>query len=129
MADNYVYMSDNALLEDMSISAEHFVPRRDELNATGARRLNRMAKLLKVYGGTVFYAGVEDEEPMAEKRMQVIKDYLLAHGADAEEFSVERGLPGGDGMRASESIAVREETTGPSTGQGLPMGGLMTGGK
>ncbi len=130
MGDNSVYMTDNALLKDMSVSDVHFWPRHAELNATGARRLNRMAKLLKIYGGTVFYSGVEDEESFAEERIQVIKEYLLAQGAKADQFCVRRGLAGSKGMRASESMAIRDETTGPKTGQSMPlMGGLSSGGQ
>jgi len=107
LQDPMMTMTDNALLEDMSVAPVHFVPRTDELNGTGARRLKRMANILKVYGGTVNYTGYRDNKELVSKRMAKIREFLLAEGLDRDSFKVAQGLPGGEGMAATEAVAVR----------------------
>lgn len=115
--ENYVRMADNALLDDMSMSAVHFVPRSDELNALGVRRLIRMAKLLKTYGGSVFYDGTEPNRELRQDRAERIEAFLAASGLDANQFAVEQGPAGGRGLDASEAVDIREATRGPTGGE------------
>jgi hypothetical protein len=101
-------MTDNALLADMSVAPVHFVPSQPELNGTGARRLKRMANILKVYGGKVHYTGYGEPEDLTSQRIDKIREYLLAEGIEGETFEVAQGLAGGRGMAATEAIAIRE---------------------
>jgi hypothetical protein len=110
LQEPYVYMADNAMLADMSMSPVHFVPHQTELNSLGARRLKRYAEILKIYGGTLRYDGTEDAKKLSEGRLAQIKHFLLAEGLDADRVEVQTGLAGGDGMNASEAILVRQET-------------------
>ena len=107
LQDPYVHMTDNAMLEDMSISAVHFVPHCSELNALGVRRMKRYAEILKIYGGTLRYDGVEDPEALAESRMKQIQGFLVAQGVDPDAMDVVRTLAGGPGMNATEAIMIR----------------------
>ncbi len=111
LQDNYVRMADNALLNERSISAVHFVPGSVELNSLGVRRLNRYATLLKVYGGQLHYDGLDDEESFAKQRIEHIKDYLVASGVGPDNFSVDWGIAGGNDMRGSEASIARTGTS------------------
>jgi len=108
LQDNYIAMTDNALLADMSVSTVHFVPHTSELNGSGVRRLKRYASIMKVYGGTLNYDGAERDESLVTCRIQRVKDYLIAEGLEAGCFDVQRGMAGGSGMPASEAIEVRK---------------------
>jgi len=128
MQEDYVYMTDNALLEDMSISEVHFVPRTAELNALGVRRLIRMTKLLKTYGGTVFYDGSEPDKELRQSRTERIEGFLAASGLEPDQFTVEQGVAGGRGMDAPEAIDIREATRGPSANVAAGSTGGQSGG-
>ena len=108
LQDPFAAMTDNALLEDMSMSASHFVPRQAELNGTGVRRLKRMAPLLMVHGGKVHYTGFQDSRDLVRRRIEQIKDFLLAEGVEDQTFEVLLGHAGGEGMDAAEAIAARQ---------------------
>jgi len=135
LQEPFVYMTDNAMLADMSMSAVHFVPHQAELNANGIRRLKRYAQILKLYGGTLRYDGVSDAAGLVQGRMEQVKEFLLAQGLERDRVEVKRALAGSEGMNASEAIAVREatnfkppdQTSGggatPSTGGASPAGG------
>ena len=104
MQETFVPMTDNELLSDMSISSMHFVPHQAELNTTGVRRLTRYAEILKCYGGTLKYDGV-DEADLTRARLARINDFLACSGVPQDKFKVEAGLAGGAGGRADEAIA------------------------
>ena len=53
MRGTFVYMTDNALLADMSVSDMHFLPHRAMLTTLGTQRLNRLAQLINAYGGVI----------------------------------------------------------------------------
>lgn len=108
MQDQYVYMNDNAMLQEMSMSSVHFVPHRPELNALGMRRLSRYAELMKEYGGTLHYDGVKDPDALADGRKDCIRAYLVSSGLEPGSFNVERGISGGDTFRASEASTIRD---------------------
>ena len=110
LQESFVYMSDNALLADMSMSSVHFVPHQSELNSLGARRLNRLAQILKIYGGTVRYDGTTDDSKLASDRIAQIKEYLLARGLEADRMEIKRAMAGGEGMNAQEAILIRQTT-------------------
>jgi hypothetical protein len=110
LGENYVHMVDNALLADMSMSEVHFVPHAHELNALGVRRLNRLAQILKIYGGTVNYDGTEPDRDLRQERVERIEEYLLASGVGADTFEVQQDVAGSDGMDAIEAVAVRRAT-------------------
>lgn len=121
MQENYVPMTDNALLADMSMSPVHFVPHQPELNGNGVRRLTRYASILKTYGGTLHYDGLDDAEPLANARMARMEEFLTAAGLERDRFTVALGVAGGSGMRATEAIAARDASSGPDGG-GAPGG-------
>jgi hypothetical protein len=105
-------MTDNALLAEGSLSSDHFVPRSDELNSLGVRRLTRYAEFLKVYGGSLCYDGA-DEGGLRQKRLDQIESFLLACGVESGTFTVNTGYAGGMGLAATEASAIREKTAGP----------------
>jgi hypothetical protein len=67
----YTPMVDQAMLSDMSMSSVHFVPHQSELNANGVRRLERYATIMKTYGGTLRYDGVDEGEQIQRDRIQL----------------------------------------------------------
>ena len=111
LQDNYITMHDNALLADMSMSSIHFVPHSVDLNGMGVSRLKRYVTVLKVYGGTLNYCGNEQDRPLTYARIESIKNYLVASGMAEDQFTVNEGMAGGSGMRASEAIAIRAGST------------------
>lgn len=103
----FAYMADNALLADMSVGDRHFLPHRNELSMLGVRRLSRLAGLMDAYGGTVrFSTNVTDPELIAN-RTETISQFLADAGIDTTQNVIERNLPGGDGMRATEAILIK----------------------
>ncbi|MBP7933231.1 MAG: hypothetical protein KA354_01170 [Phycisphaerae bacterium] len=111
LQDGYVNMTDNALLEDMSVSSAHFVPHTAELNALGVRRLNRYAEILKIYGGTLRYDELDGSDEMVKQRMDRIKGMLTSNGVEADKIKVVQAMAGGPGMRAGEAIVARESSS------------------
>jgi hypothetical protein len=112
LQEDYVAMTDNEILNDSSVSPVHFVPRTAELNSLGVRRLTRIAEILKVYGGAVYYDGTDPEQDLRKDRIEKIRSFLVACGLNASRFNVEQGLAGGAGMGAGEAISIREATRG-----------------
>jgi hypothetical protein len=113
LGEYYVAMTDNALLNDASMSSTHFVPRTAELNALGVRRLTRCAEILKVYGGKVVYDGTEEEQDLRKDRIERIRSFLVSCGLSSAQFQVEQGMAGGAGMDAEEAGSIRKATRGP----------------
>jgi hypothetical protein len=135
MQDTFAYMVDNALLEDMSMSAVHFVPHQPDLNALGARRLARYASVLQAYGGKLRYDGMDDPPELAAGRIEQVKTFLLAEGLDADRIEVVQDLASGRGMCATEAILIREAAKFAPTKQGAgqssgpDLSGSLGGGK
>ncbi len=132
----FVHMVDNAMLEDLSLADIHFVPHQAELNGLGARRLERYAKLLKVYGGAIRYSSKLEDPQLVAQRMDSIRAYLNTTEIRDERISVTRDMPGGEGMNAREAVAAKAATITPAggtqSGGGGPMsalGSLFGGGK
>lgn len=103
----YDHMTDNALLDDMSVSDVHFLPERAQLNSLGEDRLTRLAALIEMYGGTLRYNAACEDEMVVAARTDTIVAFLKGHGVDATADTVTPGLPGGRGMRADEAILIR----------------------
>ncbi len=116
----YVIMVDNALLSDMVITDIHFVPHTMELNGLGAQRLERYAKLLEHYGGTLHYDTKIEDEDVVDKRMEHVREFLTTAGLDVQDIKVARGISGGTGLPAREAILIvdRARTPDPSAGPG-----------
>ncbi len=110
LQETFVPMTDNTALADMSMSAVHFVPHQAELNGTGVRRLDRYVSIMKIYGGTLNYDGVNDEPPLLKDRMKRIEDYLASAGLERQKYTVKQGLAGGAGMNAKEAGEIRRAT-------------------
>jgi hypothetical protein len=113
MQENYVAMTDNALLNEGSMSSIHFVPRSAELNAMGVRRLTRLAEILKIYGGKVVYDGSDEDRNLRKDRIERIRSFLVSCGLTPSQFEVEQGMAGGTGMNSDEAIGIEKATRGP----------------
>jgi hypothetical protein len=114
----YVPMTDNALLSDMSMSSIHFVPHQTELNSNGVRRLQRLAEIMKIYGGTLNYDGVSEDKDLSKARVHRLEDFLVDSGLERDKFKVEVGLAGGPGMNAPESAVAQKNLTAKEEGGG-----------
>ncbi len=99
-------MVDNAILHDMSVADMHFIAHTGELSGVGEVRLNRMAKLLHTYGGTVRYETTLDDEVLMGLRLAHVREYLALTGCDMERVKVADMMSGGavcPGMRPLQS--------------------------
>jgi hypothetical protein len=107
MQEQYVYMTDNAMLEDMNMSSVHFVPHNSELNSLGVRRLKRFAAILQVYGGVLRYDGSERDKDLRTDRMEQMKTFLASSGVAPDRFSVTEDIAGGEGISGTEAVMIR----------------------
>lgn len=112
----FTHMADNALLRNMSIADFHFIPHTSELSGTGVVRLDRLAKLLDVYGGTVRYATYEMDEELLAQRLEHVREYIAAQDCDMDRVQVALMQMGGGGMRASQAMAIRTAGTADKGG-------------
>lgn len=103
----FVYMTDNALLADMTVGDMHFLPHRATLNDLGVQRLRRLASLMDAYGGVVRFNSELDDEELIARRAEVIVDFLAEAGVDTTREVVVEDMPGGRGMLAREVILIR----------------------
>jgi len=103
----FVYMTDNALLADMTVSNIHFHPHRATLNTLGQQRLSRLVSLLEVHGGTIRFNTDIDDEELIEKRTDAILAFLAEAGVDTTGQVLVEDLRGGRGMDASEVILIK----------------------
>ena len=108
MRGTFVYMTDNALLADMSVSDMHFLPHRAMLTTLGAQRLNRLAQLINAYGGAIRFNSNLNDGALIDKRLKTTVDYLSELGMDTSTEIVSRGMRGGRGMDAAEVILIKE---------------------
>lgn len=117
----YVYMSDNALLESMSIADYHFLPNRSILNTMGKQRLNRLASLIEEYGGEVRYNSNLDDDELINQRTQAIIAYMGEIGVDTKKSTVTREPASEVTNKSSEEailIKVSEGTYRPRRNSG-----------
>jgi len=114
---HFTHMVDNAILRDMSLADFHFIPHSSELSGIGAARLERMAKLLNVYGGTVNYVARETDQAMITKRLDHVREYLTLSGCDMDHVTIQVGISGGNGGPAEEAVAAyRASAIGAASG-------------
>lgn len=97
-------MTDNAIQSDGSIADIHFVPHTTELSGLGVKRLDRMARLLDTYGGTVRYETTLGDTPMVKERLDHVREYLTLSGCDMARVKVAIGRAGGTGMPGDEAV-------------------------
>ncbi len=98
-------MIDNAILRDMSVADIHFIAHTGELSGVGEARLNRMAKLLHTYGGTVRYETTLNDEALMAQRLAHVREYLALTGCDMERVTVADMMSGGRGLSGDEAVA------------------------
>ena len=116
MQGTFTYMSDNAMLADMTITDMHFYPHRAQLNALGETRLSRFASLMDAYGGQLRMSTDSTNTNLIAKRMQTVREFLTETGVPTSAEVIVRDMPGGRGMDADEAILIRanEGTYRPS---------------
>jgi len=120
----FSYMADNAVMRDLSIADFHFVPHTTELNGTGVARLDRLAGILKVYGGTVRYETFSTDSQLLDQRMAHACEYLALTGCDMERVQIETKLSGGRGLSAEDAIKIKKRGTGTSSSSSSSAGGM-----
>jgi len=108
-------MADNAMQSDGTIADIHFVPHTSELSGLGVKRLDRMAKLLDTYGGTVRYETDMTDEALVKERMDHVREYLTLTGCDMARVKVAVGLAGGVGMPGDEAVRKFNDGTAVKT--------------
>ena len=116
MQQHYVYMVDNAMLEEMSVSDVHFIPHTSSLNGLGARRLDRYAALLKDLGGQLHYDTDLYVPKRIEARLESVRTYLDAAGTDATKVTVAQGRTGVRGLPSPEGIKGYDRINGIGDG-------------
>lgn len=126
----FTYMADNAMLADMTITANDFYPHRAMLNTMGQDRLARYASLIDAYGGKLVYSDDDQSHPeLTKQRLRAIRDFLAEAGIDTTADIVSTGIPGGDGMPATEATLIRTEegTYKPGQNDGKSATGTQSG--
>ena len=131
----FTYMTDNALLADMVVSDQHFLPHRAVLNDLGTLRLSRLASLMEAYGGAVRYSTDETDEALVRARLRTIVDFLAEAGIDTTQQVVKRDMSGGEGIAATEAVLIRanegvynpRKKSAGATGTGTGTGSTGTG--
>lgn len=107
LAEPFVYMRDNAMLDEMVMSNVHFVNELPELNSLGAARLKRYASIMQTYGGTIKYDGDDKDTNLRMARLETIRDFLMYEGLAEDRFDVQEGLAGGFGINGHEAREIR----------------------
>lgn len=105
----FVYMTDNALLADMTVSDLHFMPHRPLLNQLGEERLSRLALLMDAYGGTIRLSTDEEDRALVDARLETVRHFLSEAGIDTTTEVLTEDMAGGRGMRATEVMLIREK--------------------
>jgi len=103
----FVYMTDNALLADMTMCDMHFMPHRDRLTTLGDTRLQRLASLMQEYGGEIRFNTDLEDEALVSARTRTLTEALLSYGVDTTSQVVKRDLSGGKGYDAVEAILIK----------------------
>lgn len=104
----FVYMSDNALLADMTVSDMHFVPHRAMLTTLGEQRLCRLASLMEEYGGTIRFDTDLAEQNLIDARTRTITGFLSECGLETTGQTVTPDMPGGEGIPAAEAVLIQQ---------------------
>jgi hypothetical protein len=104
---SFVYMTDNALLADMTVSEVHFLPHRAQLTTLGQERLARLAALMDAYGGEIRFNTDSTDTDLNQARVAAVVAFLSEAGVKASPESIKQDMPGGRGMNAREAILIR----------------------
>lgn len=120
-------MSDNAILHDGTIADVHFIPHTSELSGLGVERLDRMARLLDTYGGTVRYQSDTVDEALVKERLDHVREYLTLTGCDMARVKVAVAQAGSIGMPGDE--AVRKFNDGTAVKADAAPTAALTGGQ
>jgi len=106
---HFVYMTDNAALQDSSVADIHFEPHVADLNGLGLRKLTRLGELLSVTGGEIHYeTGIEDAELIAA-RVAAVESFLSESGFNMESIEVVAGRARSAPGSALETLEAREK--------------------
>ena len=119
----FLDMSDNAILQDMSLADIHFVAHTSEISGTGAARLDRMAALLETYGGKVHYETYEDDAALVQQRLAHVTEYISLTGCNMSRVQVEATMSDGRTFPATEAIAIADKGTSKSQEKSTDPGG------
>ena len=111
MQDSFEAMVDNATLADMSVADCHFAGPTDQLSGLGVWRLQKLSRMLQVYGGTLVYDTRLDDSRLVNSRLDRLRGYLASAGCDMDEVVVQVGMPSSRGMRATEAIEAMKAPT------------------
>jgi hypothetical protein len=111
MQDMYVYMVDQGMMQDLSVSDIHFLPHTAQLSGLGVRRLNRYAELLEGVGGSVHLDSSPDNAELEQARVACVTAHLASSGLNMSNVKVEAGLSQGRGMDAPSALKVLAEGT------------------
>lgn len=101
----FAYHKDRGKIADMSIADIHFEPHMALLSETGEARLERYAELLALTGGTLRYDTSLRDKRLIDARIASAEVFLAQAMPGNQTVHVERGMPGGRGMGAKETIA------------------------
>jgi hypothetical protein len=114
----FVYMADNALLANMTVSDMHFLPHRAQLNTVGRERVARLASLMDAYGGTIRFNSDDRDEALRRDRLDAVLECLMEMGCYATTETIREDLPGGAGIDATEAVLIKahEATYTPNKG-------------
>jgi len=127
LQEHFVYMVDKGMLHDASIADIHFEPHSAELSGTGIRRLMRMGELMTETGGTIHYETDLGDQELVSRRLEVVREFLLASGFDMARIEVQAGLSQGRGMSAERAILAGDAASGVEpAGAGAASGGTAT---
>ena len=107
-------MVDNAILRDMSVADIHFIPHTTELSGIGVARLDRLARLLQVYGGTVRYETLMKDEALVQQRLDHVGEYLALAGCDMDRVELAAMMSGGRGLPGDEAVDKLNQGTAPA---------------
>ncbi len=119
-------MSDAALRADMTLTDIHFEPHRSMLSELGRERVDRLAHLMKSYGGTIRYSSYETDKALNEDRMTTVVNYLALAGIDTSREPVREDLAGGRGLGAPEVILVKTNEGTYKSKKSSAAGGVST---
>lgn len=103
----FVYMTDNALLADMTVADRHFLPHRALLSTLGELRLRRLVSLMDAYGGTIRFSTNSTDGELTQQRINTVMEFLAQAGVDTTSEVVVQDMPGGRGMDAAEVILIK----------------------
>lgn len=103
----FVYMADNALLSDMSVSDMHFMPHRAMLTSVGEERVARLVSLMDAYGGDVRLSTDLEDQQLVNARRRVLTEFLTECGVENAASRVVLDMPGARDMWAAEAIEIR----------------------